>query len=226
MALIILSFAGGSSYSFESIKKIMKCPVYIIEYPGRGKKISGKLLYDSEQLINNIYAEFSAYTTAPYAIYGHSMGTLIGYLLIKKIKEENKSLPLHLFVSGRGGPSNPIDEIKYNLPKAEFWKTIKELGGSPEAVLNNQELMDFFEPILRADFQVIETYKYQESNPFDVPVTVLLGKEDKVTDEQAMLWQKETTMPIDIKYFDGGHFFIIDNAKEIVDIITEKLNGN
>ena len=223
MNLFIFPFAGGSSYSFDFIKKYISHKIYVVGYPGRGNKMHQELIDDADVLVNRLYDELKGLLNTPYCFYGHSMGTLISFLLIKKIQQNNLLLPTHLFVSGRGAPSAPLDDIRYNLPKNEFWQKIKDLGGSPEEIFTNQDLMDFFEPALRADIKAIETYQYQPSEPFNFPISVLLGTDDKVTHEEAILWQKETTLPIKIHYFDGEHFFIFDHSKEIAELI---MSGN
>lgn len=224
MNLYTFSFAGGSSYSLDLYKKYFLEQHTLIsqEYPGRGRKMGLSLIDEASQLVEHFYSDFK-HRSDYFCFYGHSMGTLVSYLLTRKLHKNGNALPLHLFVSGRGGPANALDETRYNLPKVEFWQRIKELGGSPEEVLADQDLMDFFEPILRADFKTIETYQYQEAEPLDIPITVFLGKDDKVTEEEALLWQKETTHPIDIHYFSGGHFFVFDHAKEIAGIMQKKI---
>ncbi len=219
-------FAGGSSYSFEYYRKYTAHNFYTLEYPGRGKKIKLPLMDNIHQITNDVFNDLSVPPNTPFYFYGHSMGTLTAYLLIKELTHKKLPLPSHLFVSARGGPSSLIKNIRHNLPQDKFWKKIKDLGGCPQEILTNQDLMLFFEPILRADLKAIETYEYKSSEPFNIPITVLLGKNDSVSHEEAMLWQKETSQPIDIHYFDGGHFFIFDHIKEISSLMNAKITSN
>ena len=223
--LFIFPFAGGSSYSFEFFKKNGLTGIHALDYPGRGKKLMHPSMDNVFNVVDSLYDEIKNRLNGPYCFYGHSMGTLISYLLIQKLKSNNQMLPHHLFVSGRGAPSVPIGESRHDLPHKEFWQRIKELGGCPDEVLENADLMDFFEPILRTDLKAIETYQYEDAEPLKIPITILLGKDDKVTSEEAILWQKETIHPIDIQYFDGGHFFILDHAKEISDLMKAKMSS-
>ncbi|MCK5522506.1 MAG: hypothetical protein KAI83_05155 [Thiomargarita sp.] len=65
-----------------------------------------------------------------YAIYGHSMGATLGYLLTKRILNAGIPAPLHLFFSGRKAPSVINDDPpKHQFPKQEFFNHINELGG-------------------------------------------------------------------------------------------------
>jgi surfactin synthase thioesterase subunit len=155
------------------------------------------------------------------------MGTIVAYLITKRIISEGLPQPMHLFVSGRMGPSAKDNEPHiHHLPKNEFREKLKEIGGSPDEFIDDDNLMSFFEPILRADFRSNELYGYEEIiAPFDVPITVMIGKEEKITEAEAMAWQKETTKPIDLHWFSGEHFFIMDHVAEIMRIVAQKLKS-
>ncbi|MDQ3191153.1 MAG: alpha/beta fold hydrolase [Bacteroidota bacterium] len=228
--LYCLPFAGGSSYSYNVFTPHLSSNVNLVpvELPGRGKRSREALLNEADLMADDVFAKIKSNLVSgvPYAIFGHSMGGLLGYLLTRKILENNLPLPLHLFISGRSGPSYNDDREKYYLlPKQEFRDKLKELGGSPKEVLENDDLMDFFEPILRADFQVVETYNHQEEAPFSVPASIMIGDEDKISLEAARLWQKETSQPIKLHSFTGGHFFVFQHLTSICKIISAELDN-
>jgi surfactin synthase thioesterase subunit len=223
-----IPFAGGSKYSFAGLKKVpaQKTTFIPIEIPGRGSRYKELLLTDMAQIADDLLAQLINKIDNPYAIYGHSMGALLAYLLTKRLLQENLSLPIRLFVSGSGGPSvkNRITS-SYLLPKDAFLEGIRKLGGSMEQAINDPSIMNIYEPILRADFQAVELYKYQQEEPFAIPVTVFFGENDpKVTFLEASAWQKETQAAIEIIPFPGSHFFIFGQESRIVELIEERLN--
>ncbi len=93
----------------------------------------------------------------------------------------------------------------------------------PEEILSSDELLDYYEPILRSDFKASENYVYENCSPFDIPVTVITGDEEDMETEDIELWQRETKHIVDFKRFPGNHFFIYDHVPEIVQIISNKL---
>jgi len=221
-------FAGGSKYSYNSFTKFL--PPYLdlvtLEFPGRGQRIGESLRTTMGELVNDAFDQIiKCDLTLPYVIYGHSMGTVVGYLVTKKIIENNLSAPLALFVTGAAAPSARINEpLRYCMPKDEFIANLKKLGGSPEEILNDPEIMDFYEPILRADFQAIEQYQYSETQPFNIPIYVLTGKDEEVTFDQASTWKQETASDFDFIQFPGKHFFILDHEKQVVEFIDDKIS--
>ena len=226
MQLITFHFAGGNKFSFNSLKKYMPASIDLVnlEFPGRIHQQD--LTTDVHEIADHVYKEVIRHTGKPYAFFGHSMGTTIGYLVTKKLISAHLDLPVHLFVSGRLGPSFPfLKDGFHKLPKKDFLKGVKKLDGIPEEIYNSSA-MDFFEPLLRADFAAIEGYKYENTKPFEIPITVFYGSREGI-DERILdvSWQKETTIPVDVHRFSGGHFFIYDHWEEIAGIFKNKLEN-
>lgn len=183
-----------------------------------------KPLTDIGQMVDDIFPQIRDKLHTPYAIYGHSLGSLLTYLVTIRIIREGLNKPVHLFVSGRGGPSVPRKGPPASeLPRPAFIDKLKELGGFPDDLLNDEDVMNFFEPILRSDFRGVETYRYTGPGMLDLPITVMIGKDEMVTYEDACEWKKETTKDVQIKVFPGKHFFIFNYPKEIVQIISSTL---
>jgi surfactin synthase thioesterase subunit len=153
------------------------------------------------------------------------MGTLIGYLITRRILKERLNPPLHLFFTGCVGPSEVFRSSKtYQLPQKEFILKLKEMGGSPPEILENDEFMELYEPILRADFQAAESYEHVADLPFDVPISVAFGTGDHFTSEETQSWQLETTRPLEVSHFSGSHFFILEHREKIIELMLSKLN--
>ena len=148
--LYCLPFSGGSKYSYKSFSKYAPpfLNIVAIELPGRGTRSGEALLTSIERTADDVFNQIKDSLDKPYAIYGHSMGGILAYLVARRIIEANLNQPLHLFVTGCVGPSLKYrDLVDHTLPKDEFIQKIKELGGSPDSVLSNDALMEFFEPI-------------------------------------------------------------------------------
>lgn len=153
------------------------------------------------------------------------MGCLIAYELAHKIREHGKNSPSHIFFSGNSAPhTERASKEIYLLPDEEFKNEILSLGGTPKEILENKELFELFTPILRADFKVNNTYKYIEhENKLDCNITVINGKEDKITLSETIGWKQHTSKDCKIYMMDGGHFFLNDKYEDIIKIINHTL---
>jgi len=134
-------------------------------------------------------------------------------------------MPSNLFITGTTGPSSVsrTEKKRHLLNQDDFIAEIRDLGGMPDEILNSEELLYFFEPILRSDFKISENYIYKETAPLRIPITVITGTEEDMEIEDIQLWQKETTNVVDFKRMPGRHFFILQHAFKIMEIISRKL---
>ncbi|MEO6220985.1 MAG: alpha/beta fold hydrolase [Ginsengibacter sp.] len=229
--IFCLPFAGGNKYSYRDYKEI--APSFInfisLEYPGRGARIKEPLISDTHALVNDLYNKIAQnIDDCDYAIYGHSLGGLVAYLLTRKLIENNHKPPVHLFISGTTGPSSASrgEKKRHLLPKPDFIQELKDLHGMPDEILENDDLLDYYEPILRSDFKASEVYVYKNDDPLDIPITVITGTEEDMEIADIELWQKETTQTVDFKRLPGNHFFIYNHAQAIIRIISKKLLAN
>lgn len=229
MKIFCLPYAGGNKYSYRELEDAAPSSYNFItlDYPGRVPRIKEPLISDASELVEDLFKQIrTQINNDEYVIYGHSMGGLLGYLLTRKLIDNNYNAPMHLIITGTSGPSafEKREKKRHLLPQKEFIQEMKDLDGIPEEILDAEELMSFFEPILRSDFKVCETYIHEESEPLNIPITVMYGTEEDMEEEDVMLWQKETNFEIDFKKLEGKHFFIFKKKKEVFDIIAKNLS--
>jgi len=227
--IILIPFAGGSVYSYsELVGGLKEKKVLTLELPGRGKRFGESLLTDLNDAVDDLYSRITAILPQykEYYLYGHSMGSLLAYLLVRRIINSGYNPPKHLFVSGRGGPSHQNEKKDWHLlPSSEFWEMIGELGGCPKEVLESEDLMGVFEPVLRADFEVLSNFKYVSDSALPVAITGFFGTEEKVTFDEMKLWQIESTHQIEIIECSGDHFFIFKHCKLICNKIKAVIDA-
>jgi surfactin synthase thioesterase subunit len=227
MRLFCFPFAGGNAYSYRKIEAHLPASIRPIpvELPGHGRRASEPLQTQLMELVADALAQLQGMLKGSYAFFGHSMGASIAHELARRIVREGLTPPRHLFLSGRQAPSVPEKHHRWDLPKEEFLEMLRSLGGCPPEVLESEELMELFEPILRADFEAVETHVRKPATPIDIPISVFIGKRDEVTPEEAWYWQEETTQDVAIFCFPGDHFFLFDHSQEIADLIALSLVG-
>lgn len=225
--LISIPFAGGSFYTYRNLIPHLSDSIKMVavDFPGRGGRFSEPLVTHADDLTEDVYRQVFEHFSEPYAVYGHSLGALIGFLMVRRIASAGMPLPLHLFVGGMKGPSRKRGtQTRHLLPDGEFIDMLKEFNGTPEELLANPEMLDLFLPVLRADFQINDTYTYQTAGKIDVPMTVFWGSKDKnVSEETVRAWQNETTGDFSMIRFEGDHFFLFDHFETIGRLISNTL---
>lgn len=225
--LICLTFAGGNKFSYRIF--FDKVPGFLnlltLEYSGRGKRVGEPLMGNLTDIVEDLYLQISTFSDlTPFVFYGHSMGALVAYLLTLKLRSSGQHLPAQLILSGASGPSAPSrsEKKRFLLSKNEFIQEVRRMGGMPDELMESDDLLDFFEPILRNDFKAIETYIHEENEPLDIPVTVITGMSEDLLHEEILLWSQITKKPVEYKRMPGGHFFIFERVEQFLEIIIKK----
>ena len=228
LKLICLPYAGGSSSMFFKWKPLLaKSGTELIapELAGRGKRLNEDMYHSIAEAAADMYVQLApVISRGNYAIFGHSMGSLIAFELLQKIRENDMPLPLHIFFSGRGAPHvrDPRKIIYHQLEEKDFIKEIVKLGGTTRQVFDDPDLKAMFLPILRNDLRITETYRQDVLyKPFKTNISVFIGKSEDATHEQIEGWRSYAAKNFDIHYFDGGHFFLHDQYPEMVETINK-----
>jgi medium-chain acyl-[acyl-carrier-protein] hydrolase len=228
LRLFCFPYAGGSSLIFRTWasslpENIEVCP---IEFPGRGIQMRSVPFTQLEPLVSAIATVLLPYLNKPFAFFGHSMGGLISFELTRLLRRNYSVNPVHLFISGRRAPQIlDCDPPIHALPEPEFLEELRHLNGTPEAVLQNVELMQLLLPILRADFSVLETYVYALEPPLECPITAFGGLQDKeASSTELEAWREHTTTSFQLQMFSGDHFFLHSAQPLLLQSIAQQLN--
>jgi surfactin synthase thioesterase subunit len=219
--LFLLHFAGGNCYSFQFLFPLLKeFEVIALELPGRGKRMMENLLTNFDDAAEDIYQQIaSKRNAAGCMIYGHSMGAYLG-LKVSHMLEQN-NLPVdYLIVSGNAGPGVPSSKIRYLMEQEPFIEELKILGGIPSSFFEEPELMSFFMPILRADFEIAERNGLTQDLIVNTPIFAMMGTEEEKVGKISN-WGKFTSKKFNHCLLPGGHFFINDHGPQLADVLKD-----
>lgn len=229
LRLFCFPYAGGDARAFrewqQHLPEAEVCPVHL---PGRGRRFNEPLFTRLPLLVDTLAKEISWEEHSPFALYGHSMGALICFELARELHRRYGVHPVHMFVSGRRAPHlNSVKRHTHDLPREEFIAELKHLNGTPQEVLAHAEMMDVFLPVLRADFELIETYEYGFDERLSCPITAYGGLHDQdVPVESLREWGVHSLTECRVRMFPGGHFFIHTAQSHFVDVLRRDLLGS
>jgi surfactin synthase thioesterase subunit len=177
--------------------------------PGREARFHEPLITAFPVLVESLAAEIEPLLDRPFAFFGHSLGALVAFELARLLRKRGVRLPGSLLVAARSAPHlEPLPPI-YHLPSEEFLTTIqRRYGAFDDEIRQDRALMSKFEPILRADFTLFDTYRYSEDSPLECPVIAYGGSRDGLAMPSTLhAWQRHTSGEFGCRIFEGGHFF-------------------
>jgi len=79
-------------------------------------------------------------------------------------------------------------------------------------------------PILKADLEAHETYRYIDEPPLGCPISGYGGTDDpEVSLDQLQAWRAQTSAAFSLQMFHGGHFFINSSQPLVLRSLSKEL---
>ena len=221
LRLFCFPYAGAGSSTFNSWYRSLPAEIelHLVHIPGRDKRFAESPSTNLMSLAGSIAEGIYPFLDKPFAFYGHSMGGLLSFEVARRLRDQYSVHPVHLFISSHRAPQlpDPGPEL-HHLPDEELLQEVQVLYGAlPEIVLQDPEILRLFLPIMRADFAMIESYRYEPGAPLQCPITVFGGIQDgAVNQEELAAWHEQTVVQFEMQMFEGDHFFIQAKRAEIL----------
>lgn len=223
--LLMLPFGGGNAMSYTKFQSYLPSWIEIKTYDtaGRGTKIKQAPHKNLYSMADEFFDQFKKDMQAPFAIFGHSMGTYLTHLITERIIEEKLPSPSHIFISSKTAPHLNYNKKRSLLNDAEFVEMLNRLQGMPEHILKDEAMLKLFLPLIRSDFYAIDNYKYLKSTPYNIPMTLFAGTDENVPDEEFLAWKEQCAGEMDFYRFEGGHFWLLNHTEKLCNFIADKL---
>lgn len=229
MRLFCLPYAGGATTVFRTWGSVLgpQVEVCAVQLPGRDTRWKERPFEQLSALTPVLGEALRPMLDKPFAIFGYSVGALIGYCLTRWLHHQSLPAPQLLAVAARAAPHLPrLRPAVHGLSDALFIQELHRFGGTPNAVLENQELRELFLPVLRADFALFETYVHVSEPPLSCPIAAFAGSADATTSiEQVQAWQEHTTGRFSLNTILGGHFFVNTALSTLLQKLSAELTA-
>ncbi|GHU25110.1 pyochelin biosynthetic protein PchC [Betaproteobacteria bacterium] len=229
--LFLLAHAGGNATQYAYLLAALRQSIVLVplDLPGHGERAGEALLHTVPEMVNDVTRAMRARLTQcpdlPYAIFGHSLGSLLGYLSAVTLAGENRP-PVHLFVSSGCVPGQHYVPGNFSqLSDEALWQaSARYFGGISEEALACEELQHYFTPLLKADLMAVTCYKPATLHALEVPITAIYGETDVVAKEDMEKWRRLCVSLFQCHCIQGGHFYLFQQAEVLATRILAGLD--
>lgn len=226
LRLFCLPHAGAGANAFrpwlaQSPTGIVVSPVQL---PGREGRWSESPATDLYLLAANVVDAVGTCMEPPFAVFGHSFGGLLAFEVVRRLVAMGRR-PAQLLVSGIRAPHLPHrDPVLHQMSDLELRDHLRELGGTPHAVLDHAEFLAAFLPTLRTDCAMAETYIVAVGDPLPLPITAYFAEDDQTVSEEEMHgWQAWSNTVVDVVRLPGDHSSYLRNPAPLLDDLIQRL---
>lgn len=228
--LLAVPFAGGNEHVYRPWLALL--PPWLefqtVQLPGRGRRFHEPNDLSIEQMATAIVADLPALlANRPWVLFGHSMGARIAFEILHLLPAPLR--PLAVVLTGARAPFLPAttrDVAKKD--RAAFIQLLREMNGTPDEILQNDELLDLFLPMLQRDFAHVEQYLSKPERPLlhQDHCFVFGGDMDPdISHDHLLAWQQCFANPITIQSLAGDHFFIFRHGQALLNPLLQVLEA-
>jgi surfactin synthase thioesterase subunit len=205
--------AGGSATRFVPFCRLGSDGVEIHTVANtRGRLPEGA----GERYLEQVVGYIRSRSELPYVLFGHSLGGLFAWRVLKALQQTGVPLPRLLVLSAAATPP-ALERARSAEGLSELFSRV---GGERLRALKSLRA-DF-----EADFALWWALPATEGAPVDVEILAFAGRDDAVAGAQAMrVWEQATTAEFSLSELPGGHFYIIAEAGRVamLDALAQKL---
>ncbi|WP_222441171.1 thioesterase II family protein [Streptomyces qinzhouensis] len=228
-ALLCVPFAGAGPSFFHPWRALAadRWRIVTVELPGRERRILEtpyrNVVEAAKSSVDDIVTELGQGTRT--VLFGHSLGAVLAYELVHLLSA--RDVPVErLVVSGSPGPWTQRERRATGLRDEEFLARVEEFAGFRHEALDHPEMRELILPVLQADCEMHENYVPSTDRPVSVPICSLRGDSDGlVSADQAQEWRNATTGAFTSAEFPGDHMYLVDRAREVLDVIAAQSTG-
>lgn len=221
-ALVCIPHVGGNAAAFGSWQGRLGSGVRVlaVQLPGHGARAAERPLTSIPEIAEALAVHLEPELHTPYAIYGHSLGAIVGYELARLLGGFGRA-PGHLFVGACRPPDAPLDRpALHDASDDRIVEYLASLNGTADALVADPAVRALVLPGVRADLEAWETYRHVAGAPIPVSITAIAGADDpSPTPGDMRGWASCTSRAFQLATVPGGHFFLRDCRDAVLDLI-------
>jgi medium-chain acyl-[acyl-carrier-protein] hydrolase len=227
--LFCLPYAGSGASVFRGWDAGLPdgIDVAAVQLPGRQGRYGEPLRERMDDLVDDLADAISRWLDRPYALFGHSMGARISCALAHRLRLDGHPRPVRLFASASPGPvlRLPVGTDDPSDEGVVSW--LRYLGGTPDEVLSNPDLLELVLPVIRADVEIVRSWGEASRQPLDCPIRAFAASGDRyATPQRVRAWECETASRFSLTVVPGGHIFLRERAWTLFRTITNDLRSD
>ncbi|QES47485.1 hypothetical protein DEJ50_06250 [Streptomyces venezuelae] len=223
--LLCLPYAGGGALSYAGWEQypLGGFEPVAVRLPGREDRFEEEPVTDWTELITSIADSLDGLADRPLAVFGHSMGALTGYELLRELQRRGRPAPVLFAASAHRAPQEMPAEVRPPRSTAELLDFVRGLDNAATAeLLEDPEWREWVLRPLDADLRLHDAYRPYADRagrqpPSATPFVVLAGEADPTVSARTHAgWAALTRGGSTRRDYPGGHFYLREQRDRLL----------
>ncbi len=224
LRLFCFPFAGSSASLFRPWIEALPEQVEImaVQLPGRENRLREPCVHDMDEIMEKLGPEIEACLDLPFVFFGHSLGSLVAYELLRRLEDRGRQRAELFIASGGLAPHTCIAPAEpLRLTPDQILQDLRRISPTHGALFNDREVLTLMLPMLQADFEIYANYQYRERAPLRTPVVAIRGAADTYITYQSQLeWKQHTDRQFAFHTIPGTHLFMVDSPRALLALVN------
>lgn len=221
-SILLFPHAGGAAAAYRGLATAFAArgtDAYVMQYPRRAERLSHPAAATVEELAQDLYDAGDWSGIGPVQLFGHCLGAVVAFEFAR-IAEGHGVDVQQLWVSASEAPSAVAASPRLPTADREVLAHMVDLGGTDSRLLADEDFVELLLMAVTADYQAFNRY----ACPPDVRIradirTVGAHGDHRISPDMLTRWQDHTDGRFTRDLFEGGHFYINDQAEAVAELV-------
>ncbi|NVZ18726.1 thioesterase [Pseudomonas costantinii] len=219
---------GASFYRRWAKQLDSTIKVLAIQLPGRESRHQEQRRADFPAVVEHLADAIHQHLPGDYSVFGHSLGGALGFAVSQALEERHGRPAQTVIISARTVPDETrLTDIDPESSNSQLTEFLMSLGCLPPQLAVDAEAMAVYLPIIRDDLRLNVDAQRHGFGQISSRVVALSGESDLLaTPAQMQRWSEHTQRDFTLHTCQGGHFFILEQQTDIVDLLSRIVDGH
>ena len=172
-----------------------------------------------EELAQDLFDAGDWADIGPLQLFGHCLGAVVAFEFAR-IAERHGVDVQRLWVSASEAPSAVAASPRLPTTDREVLAHMVDLGGTDARLLADEDFVELLLLAVLADYQAFNRYSCPADVRIRADIGTLGGRSDhRIASDMLAGWQEHTTGAFSCELFDGGHFYVTEQAAAVAESI-------
>ncbi|WP_413790837.1 MULTISPECIES: thioesterase II family protein [unclassified Pseudomonas] len=219
---------GASFYRRWAKQLDATIKVLAIQLPGRESRHKEQRPTTFTAVVEHLADTIHQHLPGDYSIFGHSLGGALGFAVSQALEERHGRPAQTVIISARTVPDETrLTDIDPESSDPQLTEFLMSLGCLPPQLAADAEAMAVYLPIIRDDLRLNADAQRHGFGQVSSRLVALSGESDLLaTPAQMQRWSEHTSRDFTLHTCQGGHFFILEQQPDIVDLLSRIVTGH